>query len=429
MGGRDAGLIGCPDCGVIQRMPPTPSHGRLECWRCGHPLEQTTLRSIDAGLACGIATLLLFLPANFLTLMTVHVDGISASTHLAGGIGVAWRQGWPIVAIILALQGVLLPFVRFGLLSVTLAAIRFGIRDGWVGPAFRYCQVLDRWAMADVVAIGFGVGYGRVASQIPVRIDSGGWCFLGAAVMTLVTRATIERRAVWRELTPAVEVRGDAISCTSCNLVMPADAEGKRCPRCWAMVYRRRPLAFMQCSALVAACWVLIPVAYWLPMSALWETGTLHPHSIIDGIEMLFNHGFWPLGILICVASVGIPLGKLTGLTWFLGAILHGSHWRLRRKTQIYRIIDEIGRWSNLDPFTVMIFAPMVQFGQLAHISVMSGSLAFLSMVVLSMIAARAFDPRLMWDAAEEKPEPGSLVQLLWPTDRHAQIGHQAVSE
>jgi len=361
--------------------------------------------------------------------MTVHVDGIGTSTHLAGGVGVAWRQGWPIVAIILALQGVLLPFVRFGLLSVTLAAIRFGVR-GWVGPAFRYCQMLDRWAMADVVAIGFGVGYGRVAAKIPVHIDIGGWCFLGAAIMTLVTRATIERRAIWRQLVmPPVEARADPISCTRCNLVFPADAEGQRCPRCRAILYCRRPRAFMQCAALVLACWVLIPVAYWLPMSEFWEAGIPHPHSIIAGIKLLIDHGFWPLAILICLASVGIPFGKLFGLTWFLGAILHGSRWRLRRKTQIYRVIDEIGRWSNLDPFAVMIFAPMVQFGQLAHIDVMSGSLAFLSMVVLSMIAALAFDPRLMWDAVEKQPALGPLVQLSLSADRHVQIGHQAVGE
>jgi paraquat-inducible protein A len=51
-----------------------------------------------------------------------------------------------------------------------------------------------------------------------------------------------------------------------------------------------------------------------------------------------------------------------------------------------------------IDPFTVFIFAPMLQIGQLAHINIRAGSLAFLSTVVLSMIAARTFDPRLMWD-------------------------------
>ena len=58
-----------------------------------------------------------------------------------------------------------------------------------------------------------------------------------------------------------------------------------------------------------------------------------------------------------------------------------------------------------LDPFAVMIFVPMGQFGQLAHISVMGGCPAFLATVVLSMLALQLFDPRLMWDAARARTE------------------------
>lgn len=394
-------LIGCHDCGAVQRTRPLPRRGRLECWQCGNVLEHRTGRSIDAGLACGLATLALLFPANFLTLMTVHVAGISDSTHLASGLGVSWRQGWYVVTAILGLQGILLPFFRFGLLTLTLGAVRLGRQRAWTGPAFRLCQILDTWAMTDVLAIGFGVGYGRVASQIPVAIDTGGWCFLASAIMTLLTRAAIDRRSVWRHIAaPAQDPGPHPLICVACDLPLPAAASGGRCPRCRQRLWRRRPHAFMRTAALVIACWALIPMAYWLPMSEFWEAGTPHPHSILDGIALLFGHGFWPLGVLICVVSVGIPLGKLTGLTWFLLATRRHSGRHLRLKTRLYRIIDESGRWSNLDPFTVMIFAPMVQFGQLAHINVEVGSLYFLSMVVLSMIAARLFDPRLMWDAA-----------------------------
>ena len=395
-------LIACPDCAAIQEMPPPPRRGYLDCCRCGHVFENATGRSVDAALACAMATLVLLIPANFLQLMTVHVAGIDDSTHLASGLVTFWRQGWPAPTIILGVQGIVLPFLRFGLLVAALLAVRYGRQDGWVGPAFRWSETLDLWAMTDVLSIGFGVGYGRVASQIPVRIDAGGWCFVGAALLTMLTRATLERRTVWRSIAaPPSHAGPDAVACIECDLVLPPEQEGKPCPRCAARVHRRKPFGILRCTALVAASWVLTPVSYLLPMSEFWEAGTPHPHSIIDGIFLLFNHGFWPLGILITLASVGIPLSKLTGLTWFLVATRHGSAHALRRRTRLYRVIDEIGRWSNLDPFTVMIFAPMVQFGQLAHINIRGGSLAFLSMVILSMIAARAFDPRVMWDAAE----------------------------
>lgn len=39
----------------------------------------------------------------------------------------------------------------------------------------------------------------------------------------------------------------------------------------------------------------------------------------------------------------------------------------LRRRARLLRLIDTIGRWSNLDPFTIMISAPTVQFGHPVH--------------------------------------------------------------
>ena len=398
-------LIACRDCAALQHMPPPPARGWLECWQCGHVLERTTGRSLDAALACGIATLLLLVPANLMPVLTVHVAGIEVPTHLASGLLTASRQGWPLLAVVLGLQGVVLPFVRFGLLSATLAAIRFGVRDGWVGPAFRFSEKLDLWAMADVLLIGAGIGYGRVASAIPVHIDTGGWCFVAAALMTTVTRASLERRAVWRCLaTPPAQAAADAVACTSCDLVLPPGAQGQRCPRCAAPVHRRRPFALMQCTALLTACWLLMPIAYGWPVSELWELGEAHPHTIIEAVTLLFQGPFWPFGVILMVVSVGVPFTKLTVLSWFLVSIHRHSSSRLTRKTRLYRFIDEAGRWSNLDPFTILIYAPMVQLAPLAHVSIRIGSTAFLATVVLSMIATRVFDPRLMWDAAQFPP-------------------------
>lgn len=144
---------------------------------------------------------------------------------------------------------------------------------------------------------------------------------------------------------------------------------------------------------------ILTPIAYWYPMSEIWEAGKAHPHRIIDGIRILAKSSFWYFAILPSFVSVVFPLVKLFSLTWCLVSVGQRSTRWLRRKTQLYRFVDEVGRWSTLDPFTVMIFTPLIQFGQEVHVQVMGGSAAFLATVILSMTAARAFDPRLMWDA------------------------------
>jgi paraquat-inducible protein A len=391
-------LLACHDCATIPRPPASFSRGRLDCCRCGRVLEDTKGRSLDSGLACAITTLLLLIPANLLSGMTVHFAGLVTTTRLGSGLFTAWHQGWPLLTIVLALQAVVLPLVRFALLSVALSAVRFGVRQRWVGTAFRYCQTLDSWAMADVLLVGAGVGFGRIDSQIPVRIDAGGWCFVGAAVMTMLTRATLEPREVWRRLGPDDASPPTDLVCAHCDLILPACPEGARCPRCTARLYRRRPNSVTQTTALLLATAALTPVAYGLPMSELWKAGTPDPHTIGNGILLLFQSGFWYFGILIFLLSVAFPLTKIVALSWFIVSIRRGSAAHLRGKTRLYRFIDEAGRWSMIDPFTVFIFAPMLQIGQLAHINIRAGSLAFLSTVVLSMIAARTFDPRLMWD-------------------------------
>ena len=86
-------------------------------------------------------------------------------------------------------------------------------------------------------------------------------------------------------------------------------------------------------------------------------------------------------------------------------------HWRSRKylvmKTRMYRAIDEIGRWSNVDPFTIVFFVPLMNFGSLASADAAWGATAFMLVVVLTMLASRSFDPRLMWDAAERAYDAG----------------------
>ena len=395
-------VIGCPYCAAIQEMPALPRRGQLACRICHSVLERRTGRSLDAALACGTAALLLLFPANLLPLLTaVAPGGATARIHLASGCTTIWGQGYPLVAMLCIMMGVVLPFLRFGVLVASLAALRLGRQDRWIGPAFRFADRLDIWAMPDVLLAGSVIGYGRVASYIPVQIGPGGYCFVGAALLAMLTRASLDRRAVWRRIAPPGDAPGpDPIACVACDLVLPAAMEGRRCPRCAARLHRRMPASLSRVTALVLTGALLLPLAYYFPASALVELGVQYPHTIADGIALLFQHGYWPVGVLICCTSIGIPFGKLIGLGWFCLSVECGSKRWLHFRTSLYRVIDEIGRWSNLDPFTVVIFTPMVQFPGMAFIQVRGGAPIFMIVVVLSMVAARLFDPRLMWDAA-----------------------------
>lgn len=196
------GVVGCPGCGLIQSLPRRAGRGRIECERCQAPLERTAGRSTDAALACAVTICILLFPANLLPLLRVSILGVVNHSIIASGVAGPWRQGWPLVACVVGLEIVILPFLRFGLLAAVLLAVRVGHRAGWMGPAFRIAEALDRWAMMDVFLFGCTLGYVRVAPLLPITIGVGGWCVIAAALLTLVTRAALERRAIWRAIRP-----------------------------------------------------------------------------------------------------------------------------------------------------------------------------------------------------------------------------------
>ena len=154
-------VIACPDCAAIQEMPAVRD-GTLRCFRCHTVLGRTAGNVAGGALACSLATLLLLIPANMMVLMSIRRDGFQSQAHLASGLATIWNQGWPFVAIAVALVPVILPFVRFALLSAVLAALHLGCSAASVGSIFRWAEELDLWATADVFLLGIAIGWKRL---------------------------------------------------------------------------------------------------------------------------------------------------------------------------------------------------------------------------------------------------------------------------
>ena len=403
--------IACTHCGTLQDIPPLTGRDVAICPTCTCRLERTNGRSIAAALACSFATLALLFPANLLPLMRVSMLGMTRQSRLASGVIMMWGHQWVIVAILIAAFAVVLPFARFGLLTTVLALVQFGRRPAWLGRAFRWSMHLDHWAMPDVFLLGCAVGYGRLAAVLPVSIGAGGICLIFAALLCMLSRAALDPRTVWRAIAPERRPPGDraeTVGCEVCDLVLPVAALGTPCPRCGMKLRARKPDSFVRTLALVIAGYALLIPANVYPMSTDVQLGVRVPHRIVDGIRELFQAHLYPLGVLIFCTSIAIPLLKLVGLSWFLLSIHHRSRRHLALKTHLSHFIDEIGRWSNVDVFTIAVFTPLLQFRGLVTTGASVGAPAFLLVVVFTMLASRTFDPRLMWDAADTPAAAGS---------------------
>jgi paraquat-inducible protein A len=398
--------IACSDCGTLQQLPLLTARSVATCPVCRNRLESRTGRNLTVAWICSMATFALLIPANLGPLVRVPLLGMTRESRIASGVSALWTHQWIIVAALFAALVIVLPLLRFALLSLVLSTVRTGARPAWLGKVFRWTLQLDPWAMPDVFLLGCVVGYSRIRAEVPVAIGWGGICVILAAVLCMLTRAALDKRTVWRAIAPerqAPEAPARAIGCVACELVLPADTQGLPCPRCGLRLRGRKPYAVVRTLALVIAAFVLYFPANLLAMSIDTQLGERVTHRIVDGIRELFAAGLWPLGVLIFGTSIAIPLLKLAGLSWFMLSIWRRSRRALVLKTATHRVIDEIGRWSCIDVFTIAVFVPLLRFDGLLTAEAAPGAVAFLLVVALTMWASQVFDPRLMWDAAGEQ--------------------------
>jgi len=111
----------------------------------------------------------------------------------------------------------------------------------------------------------------------------------------------------------------------------------------------------------------------------------------------------WPLGLIVFFASIMVPLTKLLALVFLLVSVQRRSGWRPEDRTRLYRITEIIGSWSMVDIFIIGILTSLVSLDAIATIRPGIAASYFAAAVVVTMIAAQSFDPRLIWDALDEE--------------------------
>ena len=201
--------------------------------------------------------------------------------------------------------------------------------------------------------------------------------------------------------------RASLLNCHSCHLLtkagrVPAGGHAV-CTRCGASLHLRKPNSLSRTWALIWAAIILYIPANVYPVMTVISFGKGSPDTILSGVKALAEHGMWPLALLVFFASVTVPMAKITGMIYLLLSVQRKSHWRPKDRTALYRVTEVIGRWSMIDIFMISILVALVKLQAIATIEPGPGAISFAAVVVITMIAANSFDPRLIWDAMEEK--------------------------
>jgi paraquat-inducible protein A len=194
----------------------------------------------------------------------------------------------------------------------------------------------------------------------------------------------------------------DLAGCHTCGKVSPVNLG--RCPRCGTKLHLRKPASIEGTIALMLAAAALYIPSHILPVLITTELGVVTHNTIIAGMLTFWRSGAYPIALVIFTASILIPILKIGALTWLCMAATGRVHPSPEILGRVYWITELLGRWSMIDIFVVGILVSVLQLGNYMSVLPGPGALAFAGVVVLTMLAAMRFDPRLLWDQLDEWP-------------------------
>jgi paraquat-inducible protein A len=405
----------CPGCGLFQ-LTPTPVPGTTaQCGRCGTTLHRARRHPFEKSAALSLTSVVLLSVMCLATLMTVSTSGIVNNAGLFSGPEELVRRGMAALAVVVVFVTVVAPMAKLLGTLYVLFRLREPGTPRHLRTVFALVVRLSPWSMLDVFVFGVFVAYVKLGDLVKIELDTGVYALLALTFVLVWTDSALDHEAVWNRLDRADAQRDAriaivagrvpawAVSCETCTLVVLSKDHEHGCPRCGSALHARKPDSIAWTWALVIAAAALYVPANVYPVLTVMQFGAGQPSTILGGVRELISSGMYPLAALVFFASVAVPMLKLIGLTTMLVATRTRRSGWLRDRTRLYHVVRWIGRWSMIDIFMEALLGALVQFGGVITIEPGIGAMAFCGVVILTMFAAETFDPRIMWDVAQER--------------------------
>ncbi|EDM27087.1 Paraquat-inducible protein A [Lentisphaera araneosa HTCC2155] len=186
------------------------------------------------------------------------------------------------------------------------------------------------------------------------------------------------------------------VLCLTCEELHDVGAE--TCVRCGAGIFQRKPSSMAQTFGYVIAATLFLIPANLMPMMVVTSLGTDEGSTIMEGVIYFLAHKEYGLGLIIFIASVAVPVFKLSVVYFLLMIVAFRQKDKAKLGLKLFHLIHLIGKWSMLDVFVVALMVSMVQFQGLATIQTGAAAISFCAAVIFTIIATEKFDPRLMFD-------------------------------
>ena len=186
----------CKDCGVIIDINSFNSSTQYACPRC-HSVFYRPGESFDLVLVMAVSSLLFFIPASFLPIMTLSILGQNHSVTLLEAVLFFANDGYIIIAIIASCAGLVIPLTLLALIIMIILPIKLNYSPKLVRSFYRMYEYLSTWSMAEVYLISIFVAIIKLNGMAELELDFGLFSFLFFLITFYITIIWFNPNDLW----------------------------------------------------------------------------------------------------------------------------------------------------------------------------------------------------------------------------------------
>ena len=406
---KSAAWMLCPQCDLMIKLPDIPVGSRATCPRCHTSLTANWHEPRRRPTGYALAALFMLLLANLFPFITMKVAGLSSQISLTQIPQVMVSEDYSSLATLFLLFVQAIPAFCMVtiLLLVNPVPMPLTLKLGLARILFQ----LRNWGMAEIFMAGVLVSFVKLMAYGDIGLETSFWPWCLFCLLQLRAFQCVDRRQLWQQIAPmpalphppeagVTGLEQGLRSCPCCTAILPATQ--RHCTRCGVVAAVRRKHSLQWTLALLLTSFILYIPANLMPIMVTETLGSAYPSNIMAGVILLWSDGSYPVALVIFIASIMVPTLKMLAIGWLCwdagGRGRRDSH----KMHLIYEVVEFVGRWSMIDVFVIAVLSALVRMGQLMSVYPAWGAVLFALVVILTMIAAMTFDPRLTWDRVRE---------------------------
>lgn len=384
--------IQCHECALTLTLPNLAENQKAHCPRCGFILSANHRNANERIIALAVTAIIFLinsLPFNFITF---KANGLENKFNIAASFNILINNNYHVLALIELLTIFAIPSIVLMSLIYLLIPMNQGLHPPRARLVLDLIFKLLPWSMVEIFLIGALVSLIKIISMANIELGLSFYSFILFSISMTLVVLHLDKNQLYFLLSKVEKNHNRNKNTSKQNdfkfksqqaILENQQLQNFSVQKTWAL--------------LITAVILYIP-ANMLPIMTTRLLGQDDPSTIIGGVILLWGMGSYPIAIIIFIASVIVPIAKILVLSWLNYSVQKQSDTLNLERIKWYRIAEFVGRWSMIDVFVVIVLASLIQLGPAMSVTPGAATIAFSGVVVVTMLAAMSFEPKLIWN-------------------------------